>query len=90
MAIYPAQSLLTLPVKSGSSPLLRPMAQLPGAKRSTSDTIIYASHHLASVESIFTHLANRSMQIYWNKRMHLHKKRVQLLGDLFATPIWLP
>ena len=52
MAIYLAQSLLTLPVKSGSSPLLRPMAQLPGAKRSTSDTIIYASHHLASEESI--------------------------------------
>ena len=31
-----------------------------------------------------------SMQIYWNKRKHLHKKRVQLPQDLFGTPTWPP
>ena len=30
-----------------------------------------------------------SMQIYWNKRKRLHKKRVQLPQDCFGTPWWL-
>ena len=30
-----------------------------------------------------------SMQKYWNKRKHLHKKSVQLLQDWFETP-WPP
>ena len=30
------------------------------------------------------------MQIYWNKRKSLHKKRVQLPEDWFGTPIWPP
>ena len=30
------------------------------------------------------------MQIYWNKRKRLHKKRVQLPQDWFGTPIWPP
>ena len=30
------------------------------------------------------------MQIYWNKRKRLHKKRVQLPQDLFGTPTWPP
>ena len=30
------------------------------------------------------------MQIYWNKRKHLHKKRVQLPQDWFGTPTWSP
>ena len=30
------------------------------------------------------------MQIYWNKRKRLHKKRVQLPEDWFGTPTWLP
>ena len=30
-----------------------------------------------------------SMQIYWNKRKHLHKKRVQLPRDWFGTPVIL-
>ena len=29
-----------------------------------------------------------SMQIYWNKRKRLHKKRVQLPQEWFGTPIW--
>ena len=29
-----------------------------------------------------------SMQIDWNKRKRLHKKRVQLPQDWFGTPIW--
>ena len=29
-----------------------------------------------------------SMQIYWNKRKRLHKKRVQLPEDWFGTPTW--
>ena len=31
-----------------------------------------------------------SMQIYWNKRKHLHKKRVQLPKDWSGTPTWPP
>ena len=31
-----------------------------------------------------------SMQIYWNKRKRLHKKRVQLPEDCFGTPTWPP
>ena len=31
-----------------------------------------------------------SMQIYWNKRKRLHKKRVQLPQDWFGTTIWPP
>ena len=31
-----------------------------------------------------------SMQIYWNKRKRLHKKRVQLPQDWFGTPTWPP
>ena len=31
-----------------------------------------------------------SMQIYWDKRKHLHKKRVQLPKDFFGTPTWPP
>ena len=30
------------------------------------------------------------MQIYWNKRKSLHKKRVQLPQDWFGTPTWPP
>ena len=30
------------------------------------------------------------MQIYWNKRKCLHKKRVQLPEDWFGTPKWPP
>ena len=29
-----------------------------------------------------------SMQIYWNKRKRLHKKRVQLPQDWFVSPTW--
>ena len=47
---------------------------------------------------IFFFLCNRvfsltwpaSMQIYWNKRKRLHKKRVQLPQDPFGTPTWPP
>ena len=31
-----------------------------------------------------------SMQIYWNKRKRLHKKRSQLPEDYFGTPTWPP
>ena len=31
-----------------------------------------------------------SMQIYWNKRKRLNKKRVQLPQDWFGTPTWPP
>ena len=31
-----------------------------------------------------------SMQIYWNKRKRLHKKKVQLPEDCFGTPTWPP
>ena len=31
-----------------------------------------------------------SMLIYWNKRKHLHEKRVQLPEDFLGTPTWPP
>ena len=31
-----------------------------------------------------------SVQIYWNKRKRLHKKRFQLPQDWYGTPIWPP
>ena len=31
-----------------------------------------------------------SMVIYWNKKMHLHEKRVQLPEDFLCTPSWPP
>ena len=31
-----------------------------------------------------------AMQIYWNKRRRLHKKRVQIPQDWFGTPTWPP
>ena len=30
------------------------------------------------------------MQVFWNKRKSLHKKRVQLPEDWFGTPTWPP
>ena len=41
-------------------------------------------------ESVFTHHVASIPQIYGNKRIILHKKRVQLSQDLFETPIWPP
>ena len=35
-------------------------------------------------------MATVFMQIYWNKRKRLHKKRVQLPQDWFVTPTWPP
>ena len=37
------------------------------------------------VYSVFTHVAS-----IYNKRNRLHKKRVQLPGDWFGTPLWPP
>ena len=30
------------------------------------------------------------MLIYWNKRKHLHEKRVELSEDFLGTPTWPP
>ena len=35
--------------------------------------------------SVFSLMWPASMQIYWNKRKHLHKKRVKLPQDWFGT-----
>ena len=40
--------------------------------------------------SVFSLTWPSSMQIYWNKRTLLHKKRVQLPQDWFGTHIWPP
>ena len=37
---------------------------------------------------VFSFTWPASMQIYWNKRKGLHKKRVQLPKDWFGTPTW--
>ena len=39
---------------------------------------------------VFSLTWSASMQIYWNKRKRLHKKRVQLPQDWFGTPTWPP
>ena len=39
---------------------------------------------------VFSLTWSASMQIYWNKRKRLHKKRVQLPQDWFGTPRWPP
>ena len=40
--------------------------------------------------SVFSLTWPASMQIYWNKRKRLHKKRVQLPQDWFGTQTWPP
>ena len=39
---------------------------------------------------VFSLTWSASMQIYWNKRKRLHKKRAQLPQDWFGTPTWPP
>ena len=39
---------------------------------------------------VFSLTWQASMQIYWNKRKRLHKKKVQLPQDWFWTPTWPP
>ena len=39
---------------------------------------------------VFSLTWSASMQIYWNKRKRLHKKRVQFPEDWFGTPTWPP
>ena len=40
--------------------------------------------------SVFSLTWPAPMQIYWNKRKHLHKKRVQLPQDWIGTLTWPP
>ena len=40
--------------------------------------------------SVFSLTWPASMQIYWNKRKRLHKKRVQIPQDWFGTQTWPP
>ena len=42
------------------------------------------------VNSVFSLTWPTSMQIYWNKKKRLYKKRVQLPQDWFGTPTWPP
>ena len=44
--------------------------------------LLYSSYR------VFSLTWSASMQIYWNKRKRLHKKRVQLPQDWFGTPTW--
>ena len=37
---------------------------------------------------VFSLMWPASVQIYWNDRKRLHKKRVQLPEDCFGTPTW--
>ena len=58
-----------------------------GSRDSLFVTYLSQLHHYNRVFSL-TWLAY--MQIYWNKRKRLHKKRVQLPQDPFGTPTWPP
>ena len=61
-----------------------------GFKISTSTRIhIQIEFARPHVFCVFTNVAS-SMRIYWNKRKRLHKKRVQLPQDWFATQTWPP
>ena len=51
------------------------------------NTMLY---HSRQCNRVFSLTWPASMQIYWNKRKRLHKKRVQLPEDWFGTPIWPP
>ena len=42
------------------------------------------------INRAFSHTWPATMQIYWNKRKRLHKKRVQFPQDWFGTPTRLP
>ena len=46
--------------------------------------------HLYTFCIVFSLTWPAYMQIYRNKRLRLHKKRVQLPEDWFGTPTWLP
>ena len=46
--------------------------------------------HKNSPYRVFSLTWPAAMQIYWNKRKFLHKKRVQLPQDWFGRPIWPP
>ena len=48
------------------------------------DTSMYQSY------KAFSLTLPASMLIYWDKRKHLHEKRVQLLEDFLGTPTWPP
>ena len=45
---------------------------------------------MAALNRAFSLTWPASMQIHWNKRKRLHKKRVQLPQDGFGTPTWPP
>ena len=47
-------------------------------------------HKLAAQNRAFSLTWPASMQIYRDKRMRLHKKRIQLPKDFLGTPTWLP
>ena len=50
----------------------------------------YVFSAVTSSYRVFSLTWPASMQIYWNKRKRLHKKRVQLPEDCFGTPTWPP
>ena len=45
---------------------------------------------LISMYRVFSLTWPASMQMFWNKRNHLHKKRVHVPQDWFGTPTWPP
>ena len=50
----------------------------------------YLTHAHTHIYSVFSLTWPASMQIYWNKRKRLHKKRVQLPHDWSGTQTWPP
>ena len=55
-------------------------------------SVIFPATRVSSVViyKAFSFTRPTSKPIYWNKRKHLHKNRVQLTVDLFGTQPWLP
>ena len=50
---------------------------------------VFTTQIYGNKRGVFTHVAS-IQQIYGNKRIFLHKKKVQLPQDLFETPTWPP
>ena len=65
-------------------------AQLEAMEKSLENETKAAAVLLPDYYRVFSLTWPASMQMFLNKRNHLHKKRVHLPQDWFGTPTWPP
>ena len=84
-------SLLKMEIPDGNSPLGQ-LYSMDISLQETQNLVTEKCSHLCIcyLYRVFSLTWPTSMQIYWNKRKRLHKKRVQLPEDWFGTPTWPP